>query len=450
MNKFLRLSFAKVNKKRKMTKYSDTIKYLYSALPMFHRIGNAAYKVDINNTVELMKSLGNPYLKFHSVHIAGTNGKGSTSHFIASILKESGVRTGLHTSPHLKDLRERIVVDGKMCSKQYVSGFIQRYTSEIERIQPSFFEIMVAMAFKYFEKKKVDTAVVEVGMGGRLDSTNVITPEVSLITNISFDHTQFLGDTIEKIAQEKAGIIKESVPVVISQTQREIKHVFIQKAQEKNAPIYFADERYSVSNVQYMGNKLVFDVYREKELFLERIQCPLSGEYQLKNILGVLQTIEVLNKSGKYSINKEDIKRGIENLMKNFPLNGRWQEINSKPRTLCDTGHNEDGLQYVLHQLKKEKYDKLRFVFGVVNDKDIDKEISMLPKDAVYYLCQANIPRALDVNILEKKMKDAGFVFKVYKSVKRALRMAQKDAEKSSANDLVFVGGSTYTVAEIV
>ena len=433
-----------------MRHYTEALEYLFQHLPMFQRVGGAAYKADLGNTEALMKVIGEPYKNFRSVHIAGTNGKGSSSHLIASILFENGIKTALHTSPHLRDMRERIMVNGQMCSKQYVTNFLNKYAKEIEDIKPSFFELLVAMAFQYFEKKKVDTAVIEVGMGGRLDSTNVINPEACLITNISWDHTQFLGDTLEKIAGEKAGIIKKDTPVIISQTQKETKKVFTEQAKAMNAPIYFADQLYSANNIRRENNLLVFDVYKGKELFIENLVSPLSGDYQLKNILGVLCVIEVLNKSNKYSISKDDIKRGIRNVMENFTLRGRWQILSENPRTLCDTGHNEDGLKFVLNQLKREQYDTLRFVFGVVNDKDVDAEIAMMPKDALYYLCKADIPRGLDVEILAEKMKKADMKFKVYSSVKKALKAAQNDAIKNKGNDLVFVGGSTYTVAEIV
>ncbi len=428
--------------------YLETQQWLYKQLPVFHRIGAAAYKIDISNTVDLLSSIGNPHHYFNSIHVAGTNGKGSSSHLIASILKESGKRTGLHTSPHLKDLRERIVVDGKMCSKNYVINFIKNFAQRFDKIQPSFFELMVAMAFNYFKNKKVETAVVEVGMGGRLDSTNVLSPNCCLITNISFDHQQFLGNTLEQIAKEKAGIIKKNTPIVISQTQKETKPVFIQKAQEMNAPIYFADENYSIENAHYREGYLVVDVYRKGEIYLKNLLCPLCGEYQKKNLLGVIQLVEVLNTLGNYKITKKNIRDGIKNVQQNFLLQGRWQTLSTVPLVLCDTGHNEDGLTHVIHQLDSIKKDKLNFVLGVVNDKDIDKEIEMLPKDACYFLCKADIPRGLDVDILAGKMQGKGMKYKTFSSVKQAFDEAKKDAIKTNA--MVFVGGSTYTVAEVL
>lgn len=428
--------------------YTQATEYLYNQLPVFHRIGAAAYKTDIDNTVKFMNCLGNPQNAFSSIHIAGTNGKGSSSHLIASILKQNGKKTGLHTSPHLVDLRERISVEGKLCSKNYVINFLKKYKKEIENIQPSFFELMVAMAFNYFRLKKVDNAVVEVGMGGRLDSTNVLSPLCCLITNISFDHTQFLGNTLPEIASEKAGIIKQNTPIVISQSQTETKEVFLQKAKQMNAPIYFADENYELKNIKEDDEFLSADVYRKGKLFIQNLQCPLKGEYQKKNLLGVLQTIETLNTLKDYSISENDIKEGIKNVQNNFLLQGRWQILKKTPLTICDTGHNEDGLTFVLKQLKKVKKEKLNFVFGVVNDKDIDKEIAMLPKDAEYFLCKANIPRGLDVEILAQKFQNNGMKYRVFQNVKQAYNQAQKDAEKTNA--MVFIGGSTYTVAEIL
>lgn len=428
--------------------YSDTQQWLYKQLPVFHRIGAAAYKVDISNTIDLLSSIGNPHHYFNSIHVAGTNGKGSSSHLIASILRESGKKTGLHTSPHLKDLRERIVVDGKMCSKNYVISFVKNFEQRLQKVQPSFFELMVAMAFNYFKNKRVETAVVEVGMGGRLDSTNVLSPDCCLITNISFDHQQFLGNTLEQIATEKAGIIKKNTPVIISQTQKETKPVFVSKAKEMNAPIFFADENYSIKNVRYKDGYLVVDVYKKGEIFLKDLLCPLCGEYQQKNILGVIQLVEVLNTLKGYKITKKNLRDGIKNVQHNFLLQGRWQKLSDNPFTICDTGHNEDGLTHVIHQLNSIKNNKLNFVLGVVNDKDIDTEIEMLPKDACYFLCKANIPRGLDVEILANKFKNKRMNYKTFSSVAQAYKEAQKDAIKTNA--MVFVGGSTYTVAEVL
>ncbi len=427
--------------------YEQTKEFLYSWLPVFHRQGASAYKANLDSTIRFMTALQHPENKFKSIHVAGTNGKGSSSHILASIMREYGLRTGLHTSPHLRDLTERIVVNGKQASKNYVIQFVKTNEKIIKEISPSFFEMMVAMAFNYFANN-VDIAVIEVGMGGRLDSTNIITPEVSLITNISFDHTQFLGDTLEKIAGEKAGIIKRNIPVVVSQTQKETKEVFETKAKEMNSKIYFADQRLSVKNDRLENGFLVMDIYKDNKLYIDNLQSSLTGDYQKKNILGVIQTIEALNETGKYKITKENIKDGVKNVQKNFTLMGRWQTLSTNPLTICDTGHNEDGLHYVLSQLNSMKKNSLHFVFGVVNDKDIDTEIKMLPKDAIYYLCKADIPRGLDVNVLAEKFSANSMQYSVYPSVKDALKQAQKDALKTKG--MVFVGGSTYTVAEIV
>ena len=427
--------------------YQETIDYLLSYLPMFQRIGAAAYKADIYNTVELMKALGNPEKKFKSIHVAGTNGKGSSSHLIASILREKGLKVGLHTSPHLKDFRERIKIDNKMCDEEFVINFVENNKELIKRIKPSFFETAVAMAFTYFAQENVDIAIIEVGMGGRLDSTNVINPLACLITNISFDHTQFLGNSLEKIAEEKAGIIKQNTPVVISQTQKETQNVFSAKANEKNSPICFADSYLSCENVNHSQGLLKMDIYKNGVERIKNLQSSLSGYYQQKNILGVVALIDTLNQYHNFNISDEEIKQGIENLSSNFPIAGRWQTLCNKPLTICDTGHNEDGLKYVIEQIKNTPHEKLRFVLAMVNDKDVNKVLSMLDKDAEYYLSQAKIPRALPVDELAEKAQQAGLSFTKYDTISQALAQAQEDAKE---NDLVFVGGSTFTVAEVV
>lgn len=427
--------------------YQETLDYLYSYLPMFQRIGAAAYKEDIYNTVELMKALGNPEKKFKSIHVAGTNGKGSSSHLIASILREKGLKVGLHTSPHLKDFRERIKINNQMCEEDFVVKFVEDNKEVIERIKPSFFETAVAMAFTYFAQENVDIAIIEVGMGGRLDSTNVINPLACLITNISFDHTQFLGNSLEAIAQEKAGIIKQNTPVVISQTQKETQNVFSAKANEKNSPICFADSYLSCENVNHSQGLLKMDIYKNGMERIKNLQSSLSGYYQQKNILGVAALIDTLNQYHNFNISDEEIKQGIENLSSNFPIAGRWQTLCNKPLTICDTGHNEDGLKYVIEQIKNTPHEKLRFVLAMVNDKDVNKVLSMLDKDAEYYLSQAKIPRALPVDELAEKAQQAGLSFTKYATISQALAQAQQDSKE---NDLVFVGGSTFTVAEVV
>lgn len=430
-----------------MINYNDTLKYLYDRLPMFQRIGASAYKEDLNNTIELMKALGNPEKRFRSIHVAGTNGKGSSSHFIASILRSQGLKVGLHTSPHLKDFRERIKINNEMCSQEYVVKFVERNKAIIEKIEPSFFELAVAMAFEYFAINKVDIAVVEVGMGGRLDSTNIINPLVGLITNISKDHTQFLGTTIESIATEKAGIIKKNCPIVISQTQAQAKEAFIAKADAENSPIVFADQYLSADKTNQDTGSLTADIIQSNQIRFKDLQIPLAGDYQQKNILGAIAVIDALNKHHDFGISDATIREGIENLNNNFPLLGRWQRLSENPLTICDTGHNEDGLKFVLSQLAKQKYKTLRFVLGMVNDKDVDTVLSMLNKDAVYYLCKADIPRGLAVQVLAEKASKAGLTYKECDSVAQALKQAQSESEPG---DLVFVGGSTFTVAEVV
>lgn len=427
--------------------YNETIEYLYACLPMFQRIGAAAYKADIHNTVELMKRLGNPERRFKSVHVAGTNGKGSSAHLIASILREKGLKVGLHTSPHLKDFRERIKVDDIMCSEQFVIEFVEKYRSDIEEIKPSFFEMAVAMAFLYFAEEKVDVAVVEVGMGGRLDSTNVINPLVSLITNIGFDHVQFLGDTLEKIAGEKAGIIKPGKPVVVSQSQAQTRGVFERKAKEMCSDIVFADDYLSVVKAEHSDTGFRLDVSQNGKIRFANFLSRLAGDYQKKNILGVIAVMDTLNRCYAMDISDECIFRGIENIDRNFPILGRWYKLADNPLTICDTGHNEDGLNYVVKQIERTPHKKLRFVLAMVSDKDVDKVLGMLDKNAEYYLSKADIPRGLDVSVLAEKAGNAGLSFRTFATVRQALVQAQKDADEG---DLVFVGGSTYTVAEVI
>jgi len=401
--------------------YQSTLDYLFNQLPMFQRVGASAYKADLNNTIELCKLLHNPQNKFKSIHIAGTNGKGSTSHMLASILQEAGYKVGLYTSPHLKDFRERVKVNGVMITEQDVVDFVIKHQSEFEIINLSFFEWTVGLAFDYFSKQQVDIAVIETGLGGRLDSTNVITPLVSVITNIGKDHTQFLGETLEKIASEKAGIIKVNIPVVIGETQQETKQVFIKKALENNAKIYFAD-------------KILENTY----------ESDLKGIYQEKNQKTVLIAIQQLVECG-FSISEDNIKKGLLCVVKNTGLLGRWQILSENPLTICDTGHNEAGIKEVLEQIALTKHNKLHFVFGAVNDKEIDSILAMLPKNALYYFCQAIIPRALDVNILYEKAKEFDLNGAKYESVEGAINEAKSN---SSINDLVFIGGSTFVVAE--
>lgn len=433
-----------------MMSYKKTLDYLYQQLPMFHRVGSAAYKANLDNTIAICTMLGNPENKFRSIHIAGTNGKGSTSHMLASVLQSAGYKTGLYTSPHLKDFRERIRINGKMISQQQVVKFVEKYKEEFERIKPSFFEWTVGLAFDHFTKQKVDIAVIETGLGGRLDSTNVIVPELSIITNISYDHMALLGDTLPKIAAEKAGIIKRNIPVVIGEMQKEVKDVFIEKAKKEKASIYFASQEYKVENIRTFERRsiplLCLDVKNKNGIALKDLACELTGMYQRKNIPTVLKAVDLLNEK-KFGINEKALREGISKVVLQTGLLGRWQTISKKPLTIADTGHNEAGIKEVLAQLKATPHKKLHFVLGVVNDKDISKILKMLPRDAVYYFCKADIPRALGAEELKEKANKAGLKGESYGSVKAALKAAQAASGKG---ELVFVGGSTFVVAEVV
>ena len=426
--------------------YRSALDYLYTSLPMFQRVGAAAYKADLVNTIKLCDALNNPQHKFKSIHIAGTNGKGSSSHMIAAILQSAGFKTGLYTSPHLKEFTERIKINGKEIDQEYVVDFVNRIRSEIEKIQPSFFEITVAMAYDYFALHKVDFAVIETGLGGRLDSTNVITPLVSLITNIGYDHMELLGDTLPKIATEKAGIIKPGVPVIISERQVEVETVFLTKATEAKAALSFANEQFRLKS-KMMNDDLtpVFEVYDHEKLVFSNLNPELKGDYQRKNIPGVLMTINVLKDQG-YKITDQHSKEGIENVIRLTSLKGRWQKLGEYPLMICDTGHNVDGLSEVVQQIRLQKYRKLFFVLGMVGDKDISQALMILPKEAYYFFCQAKIPRALDAHILSEKAKAEGLQGEVILNVSQAIAVAKSKAEK---DDFIFIGGSTFVVGEI-
>lgn len=427
--------------------YRQTIQYLYDQLPVFHRIGPAAYKPDMGNIEALCEMLGQPQKKFHSIHIAGTNGKGSVSHLLASILQSAGYKTGLHTSPHLKDYRERFRINGKMMLKSEVVDFVKKWKNEFETLRPSFFEMSVALAFDHFSKHKVDIAIIETGMGGRLDSTNILMPEVSVITNIGWDHMMFLGDTLEKIATEKAGIIKGGIPAVVGETLPETKKVFIDRACFLKAPLYFAEENLTIEKTgQDKNYGAYYKVCENEELLFDKLFCPLGGDYQQHNILTVLKTVDVLKHKG-YAISDQHIHQGLSDVVKQTGLKGRWQVLGRKPLTIADIGHNKDGLTQVLSQIKYTPHDHLHFVLGMVNDKDIDGILQMLPKAATYYFCRADIPRGLDAGVLATKANHADLKGIHYKSVAQAFDEARKSAGN---NDLVFVGGSTFVVAEIV
>ena len=403
--------------------YQDTLNWMFSQLPMYQRQGKTAFKKDLSNTLKLAEHLNNPENKFKSVHVAGTNGKGSTSHILASVLQEAGYKVGLYTSPHLKDFRERIKINEQEVSKHFVIGFIKRNKDFFEANKLSFFEMTVGMAFDYFAKQNVDIAVVEVGLGGRLDSTNIVTPEVSIITNIGLDHTQFLGDTLEAIAFEKGGIIKPNIPVVIGETQKETAPVFKSLAKSCDSEILFADQ-------------LVSEVYKSD----------LIGSYQSKNIKTVVQTVKQLQGKG-FKISKKNIKQGLLKVVKNTGLLGRWQILKERPKVVCDTGHNREGLIYVMQQLSNETFESLHIVFGVVNDKDLRYILDLLPKKATYYFCKPNIPRGLDAEELQQTFSSYKLKGRAYKSVNEAYNSALNNARK---DDFIYVGGSTFVVAEII
>ncbi|SFC83591.1 bifunctional folylpolyglutamate synthase/dihydrofolate synthase [Algibacter pectinivorans] len=403
--------------------YQDTLNWMFSQLPMYQRQGASAYKVDLSNTVLLINHLNNPHHNFKSVHVAGTNGKGSTSHMLASVLQESGYKVGLYTSPHLKDFRERIKINGEEVSEEFVVDFIKQNKGFFEVNSLSFFEMTVGMAFQYFSQEHVDIAVIEVGLGGRLDSTNIITPEVSVITNIGLDHTQFLGNTLEAIAFEKGGIIKKHVPVVIGETQQETEQVFKDLAQKNQSKIVFADQ-----------------------VEVEVLPSDLIGIYQAKNIKTVIQTVNELKSIG-YGITNKYLKEGLLRVVSNTGLLGRWQILSTSPKVVCDTGHNKEGLTYVMNQLKNEVFNTLHIVFGVVNDKDLSSIVDLLPKNSRYYFCKPNISRGLSAEVLKQRMAEYGLDGDAYGSVNEAYKFALKAAKKE---DFIFIGGSTFVVAEII
>ena len=427
--------------------YSKAIAFIYSTIPMFHLVGKKAYKADLNNTLDLDKHLKHPDKSFKSIHVAGTNGKGSVSHMLAAVLQDSGYRTGLFTSPHIKDFRERIKVNGLMISEDEVAEFVTKNKSFIEKIQPSFFELTTLMAFDHFREHEVEYAVIETGLGGRLDSTNIIKPILSVITNISWDHADLLGDSLEKIATEKAGIIKQNVPVVIGEYQNEINLVFEDKADELNAELTYADKIYFVNDsIQTVDDLQMFRVEKNKKPFLEGLKTPLLGNYQKKNVATVLASIEKLKEKG-LQIADSNIYRGIKNVINTTGLKGRWQILSHKPMIICDTGHNEGGIKQIVSQLKKIKKDKLYIVFGMVADKEVNEILKLLPKEAIYYFTNADSPRALKAEELKKAANAFGLKGESYSSVKDAFSKAKSSA---SPDDVVFIGGSTFVVAEVL
>ena len=427
--------------------YKETINWLFSQLPMYQRIGKAAYKSNLQTTIDLLKQLKNPQNSFKAIHIAGTNGKGSVSHIVASMLQEAGYKIGLYTSPHLKDFRERIRIDGKLIPEEKVVSFVNDNSAILEKIKPSFFEMTVAMAYDFFANENVDFAILETGMGGRLDSTNICNPVITAITNIGFDHTQFLGNTLEKIAIEKAGIFKQEIPIIIGKKQTEIKDIFLAKANLLKAPITFVEDNVDIKFLETTdNNNRYFDIWVENQMLIEKAKTPLLAEYQNENIATSIQIIMDLMLEGVHLSNQE-IKDGLANLIRNTSLQGRWQTISHNPLTICDTGHNTDGIKAVVQQIKQTNYKNLHFVFGMVNDKTPDDILFLLPKNATYYFCKADIPRSMDEDVLQEHAFKAGLNGKTYSSVREAYHIAQNNA---GLDDLIFIGGSTFVVAEIV
>ncbi len=435
--------------------YQQTLQYLYSRLPMFTRIGVQAYKKDLTNTLLLCKNLDNPHLKFKSIHVGGTNGKGSTSHMLAAVLQTAGYKTGLYTSPHLKDFRERIKINGEMISQQEIIDFTKNQQSIIEEISPSFFEVTVAMAFNYFANEQVDIAVIEVGLGGRLDSTNIIEPELSIITNIGMDHMNLLGDTLQKIAYEKAGIIKPGTPVIIGEYQEEVADIFLETAQKQQSKASFASKDWKIDLAKADDlnnvNTLPLDVFANAEDRSEideitALNLDLTGTYQVKNVKTVLSAVKVLNKL-HYKISKNQVLEALFRVKTLTGLMGRWQILQQQPLIICDTGHNEDGIKEVLQNISRQKYNQLHIVIGMVKDKEIGKILSLLPKEAIYYFTQPNIERAKPAKDLAEEATKFNLKGTDYLSVQDALKAA-KTAAKSQ--DFIFIGGSTFVVAEVV
>jgi dihydrofolate synthase/folylpolyglutamate synthase len=425
--------------------YSETIDYLFAKLPMFSRIGPAALKKDLHNTLEICRILGNPQNKFRSIHVAGTNGKGSVSHMLAAVFQTAGYKTGLYTSPHLYDFRERIKLNGEMVPEEFVIDFTEKMKPHIETLEPSFFEITVGMAFEYFAEQKVDIAIIETGLGGRLDSTNVIHPVLSVITNIGWDHMNILGNSLEEIASEKAGIIKRDTPVIIGEKQEETESVFKAKAHRENAEIYFAADRFRVIKNSFQNNELsmqVNDVYKNKE---HHIKPDLAGIYQLKNIPAVLHAVEIL-KEKSWQISEQDLEKGLNQTKMLTGLHGRWEKISEKPLVILEAAHNVNGVREMMDHLRQLDYNKLHFIIGTVKDKDPSAMLALFPKDARYYFTEANIPRALNASLLQSKAAALNLQGQVYTDVNAAIQKAKTVAGEE---DILIVCGSIFLLAEV-
>lgn len=426
--------------------YQETLDWMFQQLPMFQRKGKAAYKANLNNTLALDEHFNHPHKNYKTIHIAGTNGKGSVSHFLASCLQEAGYKVGLYTSPHLKDFRERIKINGENIDQDFVVNFINSNKDYFSTLSPSFFEMTVAMAFEYFSKEDVDYAIIETGLGGRLDSTNIISPIASVITNISFDHTALLGNTKELIAIEKAGIIKKDTPVIIGEYDKDTIDVFEKRAKEQIANLIVADKKYEIQNSRFNINHRIVDIIKDKDIRFKDLVSGLVGVYQEKNILTCIACIDYIKTLG-VDISDENISEGLKKVVQNTGIMGRWQILQDKPLVVCDTAHNEAGISYVLEQIKEIPYEKLHIVFGMVNDKSIDKVLSMMPKEAKYYFTKANIPRAQDEQRLKEMASEYGLKGNVYSNVEDAKIAALL---QMGNNDLLYIGGSTFIVAEVV
>jgi dihydrofolate synthase/folylpolyglutamate synthase len=427
--------------------YQQTLDFLYSQLPMYQRQGAAAYRASLDNTLALDAWFGHPHRKFRSIHIAGTNGKGSVAHMLAAVLHSAGYKTGLYTSPHLKDFRERIRIDGVAVPEEHVVGFVEDHRQIIDKIKPSFFEMTVAMAFDYFAMEQVEVAIIETGMGGRLDATNIIDPVVSVITNIGLDHTRFLGQTMKEIAGEKAAIIKHGVPVVIGERQEEIEPIFLSRAAEMNAPVSFADEEFYIGySLKTLDQKQSFNIYREDEIAYENLEIDQMGFYQRKNTVTALQTLEKLRVAG-IEVPREAIFSGLEDISRLTGLRGRWEILDYRPLVVCDTAHNAEALSHAADQILQTPWKHLHIVFGLVEDKNPEDLLRILPDNAFYYITQANIPRAMDRFGLFEKVERLGFQCAVFDNPRIALQEAKA---RAGQDDMIFIGGSTFVVAEII
>ncbi len=431
--------------------YSDATAFLFSSLPMYQRVGKIAYKPDLSTAQAFDRYFNKPHAAFKSIHVAGTNGKGSVSHMLASILQSAGYRVGLFTSPHLKDFRERITINGEMIAEQEVLDFVVQHKAKIAELQPSFFEMSTAMAFYYFAQKKVDVAIIETGMGGRLDATNVIKPLLSVITNIGLDHTEHLGDTLPLVAAEKAGIIKKKTPVVVGDWHRETAPVFDRQAAEQESPVYYADNYFRVLSAEVKDKLQHFIIAAADSLFSCQVSLDLLGAYQRANVATVLTVVKVLRDkvlyphSRRLMISDDAVLRGLSQVVQQTRLRGRWEVIGEQPLMICDTGHNAHGLSESMTQLQAMSYRRLHFIFGVVNDKDLDSILPLLPPEAYYYFTKADLPRAMDEHTLYQRCTDFGLQGQIVQTVANAMKIAKSNAYP---NDIIFIGGSTFVVAE--